>query len=347
MSNLKISEMTVASSVSAADIVPIVQGGENFSATVSQIRGSGSLLAANNLSDVGSAAAALANLGGQPLDADLTAIAALTTTTYGRSLLTPADAAAGRALLGVTGSVSRRHISGLELSAAGGSGAFTIGAGEAVNSTTTTLLSLGSVYTKNTNAWAVGTGLGGLDTGTIANGWYHVYLIYRPDTQVTDVIFSASASSPTLPTNYTLFRWIGAIKCTSSTWDAFTQIGDDVFWKTAVAGASGTASATTPALTTITGVPTGIKVRAKLNVGISVASGGTNYATVSSPDTGGQVVSADNGQVFVNGATAAGRGVVDVWTNTSAQVYFSSYFSGVSTPWTIGVAGWTVNRRDA
>lgn len=38
----------------------------------------------------------------QPLDSDLTAIAALTTTTYGRSLLTPADAVAARTLLGIS-----------------------------------------------------------------------------------------------------------------------------------------------------------------------------------------------------------------------------------------------------
>lgn len=37
----------------------------------------------------------------QPLDSDLTAIAALTTTTFGRSLLTQADAAAGRTALGL------------------------------------------------------------------------------------------------------------------------------------------------------------------------------------------------------------------------------------------------------
>lgn len=37
----------------------------------------------------------------QPLDADLTSIAALTTTTYGRSLLTLADASAGRTSLGL------------------------------------------------------------------------------------------------------------------------------------------------------------------------------------------------------------------------------------------------------
>lgn len=50
--------------------------------------GSGDLLAANNLSDVANAATALSNLGGQPLDSDLTAIAALSTTAFGRTLLT-------------------------------------------------------------------------------------------------------------------------------------------------------------------------------------------------------------------------------------------------------------------
>lgn len=62
--------------------------------------GGGDLLAANNLSDVGNAATALSNLGGQPLDSDLTAIAALSTTSTGRSLLAAADAAAIRTIAG-------------------------------------------------------------------------------------------------------------------------------------------------------------------------------------------------------------------------------------------------------
>jgi hypothetical protein len=52
------------------------------------------------------AATALTNLGGQPLDADLTAIAALATQAYGRSFLTLADAAAGLNLLTALGFVS-------------------------------------------------------------------------------------------------------------------------------------------------------------------------------------------------------------------------------------------------
>jgi hypothetical protein len=46
--------------------------------------------------------ATLASATAQPLDSDLTAIAALTTTSYGRSLLTQADASAARSTIGVT-----------------------------------------------------------------------------------------------------------------------------------------------------------------------------------------------------------------------------------------------------
>lgn len=91
--------------------------------------GGGDMLAANNLSDLASVATARTNLGlgsaavhpstdfdaagaastaqsnaiaaSQPVDADLTAIAALTTTSYGRAFLALADAGAGRTALGL------------------------------------------------------------------------------------------------------------------------------------------------------------------------------------------------------------------------------------------------------
>lgn len=86
---------------------------------------SGLMAASNNLSDLADAAAARTNLGldtaatqastafdaagaaasaqaaSQPLDSDLTAIAALTTTSFGRSRLIEADAAAARSALGL------------------------------------------------------------------------------------------------------------------------------------------------------------------------------------------------------------------------------------------------------
>lgn len=65
------------------------------------------------------------------------------------------------------------------------------------------LLQITSSITKNTNsAWAVGSGNGSLDTGSIANSTYYGYVIQRSDTGVVDVITSLSSSSPTMPTNY-------------------------------------------------------------------------------------------------------------------------------------------------
>lgn len=66
-----------------------------------------------------------------------------------------------------------------------------------------TLITLASSITKNTaNAWAVGSGNGSLDTGSIANSTYYGYLIQRSDTGVIDALTSLSSTSPTMPTNY-------------------------------------------------------------------------------------------------------------------------------------------------
>jgi hypothetical protein len=88
-----------------------------------------------------------------------------------------------------------------------------IAAGEAASDAATPLLLvLGSSLTKRLDAaWAAGTGNGGLDTGAIANTSYHIWLIQRSDTGVVDALFSASATAPTMPTNYDRKRRIGSI----------------------------------------------------------------------------------------------------------------------------------------
>lgn len=66
--------------------------------------GSAALQSASAFDSAGAAAAAQAS--SQPLDSDLSAIAALSTTTYGRALLTLADAAAARTALALGGAAT-------------------------------------------------------------------------------------------------------------------------------------------------------------------------------------------------------------------------------------------------
>ena len=90
---------------------------------------------------------------------------------------------------------------------------------------------LASVLTKQIDAvWAVGTNAGGLDTGTVAEGLYAVWLIKRTDTNVVDVLISLSFTSPTMPASYTKKRLLGFVNIDSSAnlYD-FKHIGD-YFW---------------------------------------------------------------------------------------------------------------------
>jgi hypothetical protein len=147
------------------------------------------------------------------------------------------------------------HLYGLTLTAAGGSVIFSIAAGEAADSTAVDLLILGSAYTKTTSAWAVGSGNGAWD-GTGSNPgsnniWQHVFIIKRPDTGVVDILISASPTAPTLPTNYTLFRRIGAMKTASGVgvWVKFFQLGDEFYLDAAVLDYSTTLGTSRTAVT--------------------------------------------------------------------------------------------------
>jgi len=84
-------------------------------------------------------------------------------------------------------------------------------------------LRLTAAITKRLDAsWTVGTGNGGLDTGTKTAGvLYHVWLIKRSDTGVVDALFSTSATAPTMPSGYDKKRWLGWIITDSSTNNIF------------------------------------------------------------------------------------------------------------------------------
>jgi hypothetical protein len=216
--------------------------------------------------------------------------------------------------------VLRGHIDGLTMSTAGSSTTMSIAAGQAADSTNAVLMSLAASIGKTTSAWAVGSGNGGLDTGTIANStWYYFYLIRRPDTGVVDVVFSLNSTSPTLPTNYTQFRYIGAgLTNGSAQWVLFTQVGDDFYWGSPVLDLSAAASATAASVTL--SVPRGRKMKPYLNAN---GGGGGSALYVSdlattdvAPSTSAAPLASQTGYPTVTGAGTAGA----VWTNTSAQI---------------------------
>lgn len=123
------------------------------------------------------------------------------------------------------------------------------------------MMVLGSALTKRLDAsWVAGTNQGGLDTGSKANStWYHMYLISNGTT--VDVLFSTSASSPTMPSGYTEKRRIGSVYTDSSgNITAFYQVGNEFYWKTPLLSISGGGS-TAGALFTV-GTPLGISTLA-------------------------------------------------------------------------------------
>lgn len=70
-----------------------------------------------------------------------------------------------------------------------------------------------SANSVNVTAAITSSGANGLDTGAEAsNTWYYTYVIYNPTTTTVASLISASSTSPTLPSGYTYFARVGAIR---------------------------------------------------------------------------------------------------------------------------------------
>jgi hypothetical protein len=240
-------------------------------------------------------------------------------------------------------SVLRSYLAGLTLSTAGGSATFTVGPGVGTDSTNAFMMTLVSSISKTTGAWAVGSGNGGLDTGTIANStWYHVYLIMRQDTGAVDVLISTSASSPALPTLpaiYNSYRRIGAMLTNASgQWTLFHQLGDEFLWDAPTLDVNTTTLSTTATVSALT-VPTGVQVRARIR-GVSSSATAGRGVLITSPDESVQVTNTPAGNETALNAVAGVGAIftIDVRTNTSAQIRYVA--SAASTSLWIVTYGW-------
>lgn len=240
----------------------------------------------------------------------------------------------------------RGFLGGLTLSRAGAS-TLGIAAGQAVDGAQGAMMSL-AAFTKTTSAWALGTGNGGLDTGTIANAtWYHVWLIQRSDTLAVDVLLSVSPTAPTMPASYDRKRRIGAVLTNGSAQIVdFQQAGDVFTWDIPVADVSATAPGTS-AVTRTLSVPTGVVVLPistwKLN-NVTTAGPAVLITSLAQTDTTptaalSHFVCGNNGAGAYSQATLS-----TIPTNTSAQVRSRQSASGASDVFMAVTHGW-IDRR--
>jgi hypothetical protein len=237
------------------------------------------------------------------------------------------------------------YLSGLTLSNNGSDAVndIDIATGGARDSTDAYSMVLASALTKRLDAsWAVGTNQGGLDTGVIANAVYHVFLIARPDTGVVDALFSTSATAPTMPTNYTLRRRIGAIQRVAGSILAFTQTGDEFRLTNAVADVSAN-NPGTAAVTRNLSVPAGVKVVAI--IGATVTTGGASVAAYFSDLATTDEDPASSLLYQLGSTTSLSGGFVGaITTNTSGQIRSRLSASSAAITLSIKTIGW-IDRR--
>lgn len=213
-----------------------------------------------------------------------------------------------------------------------------ISVGNCRDTTNVYSIQLATGITKRLDAvWAAGTNNGGRDTATaLASGQtWHVFAILDPTTPVTDVLFSQSATAPTLPAGYTVFRRIMSVVLDTSTFiKQFVQTGSYIQLKTRNAEFSATTNAVAAGTLRNMLVPLGLKLRLDIYF---QTQGDTTSATYFSglydPDVGvpnGTLATAGNARwsqfriVANSSETRYQTQMVQVYTNTNAQIYTAS-----------------------
>lgn len=194
--------------------------------------------------------------------------------------------------------VGSKMITGLTYANAAGdvTNDITIAAGGAYDSTGLFWMALPSAITKQLDVnWVVGNNQGGLDTGAIANAKYYLWLIMRPDTGVVDVLFSLSATAPTMPSNYTKSRLIGFIERVGAAISLFTVYGLDgggieLSWTAPPLSVDVAATLTTSRRTDALKVPLDFSTVAKITVSITDAAAASGVR-VMCPDEADAAVS--------------------------------------------------------
>jgi hypothetical protein len=183
---------------------------------------------------------------------------------------------------------------------------------------------------QSSGGWAAGSGNNKLDTGARApSTWYHVFAIRKTSDGSADILFSLSATSPTMPTGYAGSRRIGSFKTDSG--GPITTFTMDIFsgrriyrWGTPIMDVSGASLGTTASNYTMS-APPGVNVRVELNT-FAYANNALVY--FSCPDEANLLPANTTGYpgftcgfgVVTDSAMDAGALQLSIKTNTSAQI---------------------------
>ena len=270
------------------------------------------------------------------------------------SSLSGVMSAADKAKLDGPPQIARGSLSGLTLAndATYPNTHVTIATGQARDSTDSFDLRLTTGLVKRLDqAWAVGTGNGALDTGSVAaNTGYWIHLIRKTSDGTLDVLMSTSATNPTLPSGYGAFRRLGAVLTDASGYiRKFTQHGDyfELYYRSAEF--AGVANGAGPYLRQLV-CPKGIPLKLRV---FYQSTGGSQLVTVSGifdPALGvPQLTTLKRAQVrrtiyLQSDGSYGAYGIFDgdVWCDSNGQVYTHS--DNASDTLALGIYGWTDDR---
>jgi hypothetical protein len=224
-----------------------------------------------------------------------------------------------------------------------------VGPGTARSSDNTVDITLTSTIRgilQSSGSWAAGDNQNKLDTGAKANSTtYHEFVIGHP-TLADDILYSLSATAPTLPVGYAGFRRTGRIATDGSgNIRPFKDRGDGCFdWVTPSIEATLATTAPGTSLLTLSGMAGGLAT-ARLQaacLGDSIAikvipTDVTDLATSTGPTTWTGGVIAQAGGASGN-ESASGESSVRV--DTSGQVRVRTYTAAGNLDYRIIVFGW-------
>ena len=198
------------------------------------------------------------------------------------------------------------------------------------------------------NSWAAGDNAGGLDTGTVAaDTTYYMFAIYNPTTSTADFLFSASSSSPTLPSGYTKKRRIaslltdGSANIRNGNYIFFT--GGYRFWlkdKTSsdyVGNNPGTSRVTVPLL-----IPAISNIEAIFSFSYEHSgSTGNDYVIIRSEIDSDSTPGPSNYDFRKNGDTDNFDSPTEILPCSSGNITYKLSFSNVNVSVIIKTRGWT------